>query len=61
MMRTIHLTLVLALTLVATAARAATTVVADAAMRGDREALRAALARKADVNAPQAAGITALH
>jgi uncharacterized protein len=61
MMRTTHLTLVLALTLVATAAHAATTVVADAAMRGDREALRAAIARKADVNAPQAAGITALH
>ena len=61
MMRTIHLPLVLALTLVATAAHAATTVVADAAMRGDREALRAAIARKADVNAPQAGGTTALH
>ncbi len=60
-MRTTHLTLVLALSLVATAAHAATTVVADAAMRGDREALRAAIARQADVNAPQPAGTTALH
>ena len=34
-----------------TAAVAATSEVADAAMRGDREAVRAALARKADVNA----------
>jgi uncharacterized protein len=75
-MRTTHLTLVPALILVATTAhaatlrhaqdrpapsRGATTVVADAAMRGDREALRAAIARKADVNAPQADGSTALH
>ena len=30
-------------------------------MRGDREAVRAALARKADVNAPQVDGSTALH
>jgi uncharacterized protein len=35
--------------------------VADAAMRGDREAIRAAIARKADVNAPQVDGTTALH
>ena len=35
--------------------------VADAAMRGDRDAVRAALARKADVNAPQVDGSTALH
>jgi len=35
--------------------------VADAAMRGDRQALRAALARKADVNAVQVDGTTALH
>ena len=43
------------------AADAATSEVADAAMRGDREAVRAALARKADVNAAQADGSTALH
>jgi uncharacterized protein len=75
-MRTTHSTLVPALILVATTAhaatlrhaqvrpapgRATTTVVADAAMSGDREALRAAIARKADVNAPQADGSTALH
>jgi ankyrin repeat protein len=41
--------------------RAATTEVADAAMRGDREAVRAAVSRKADVNAAQVDGTTALH
>ena len=51
----------LALLLGATAAQAATAEVADAAMRGDREALRAALGRRADVNAPQVDGTTALH
>jgi ankyrin repeat protein len=45
----------------AAAAHAATSPVADAAMRGDREAVRAALARKADVNATQVDGTTALH
>jgi len=40
---------------------AASSDVADAAMRGDREAVRAAIARKADVNAPQTDGTTALH
>jgi ankyrin repeat protein len=35
--------------------------VADAAMRGDTEALRALIRRKADVNAPQRDGSTALH
>ena len=39
----------------------AATDVADAAMRGDREAVRAAIARKADVNATQVDGTTALH
>jgi len=50
-----------ALLLGATAAYAATTEVADAAMRGDREAVRAAIARRADVNLPQVDGSTALH
>jgi ankyrin repeat protein len=50
-----------ALLLGATAAHAATTEVADAAMRGDREAVRAAIARRADVNLPQVDGSTALH
>src|SRR5260221_4040427 len=35
--------------------------VADAAMRGDRTALRALLQQKTDVNAPQVDGATALH
>jgi ankyrin repeat protein len=49
------------LVLSAAAAYGATTEVADAAMRGDREAVRAALARKADVNSAQIDGSTALH
>lgn len=44
-----------------TAMSAATTDVADAVMRGDLPAVRALLARKADVNTPQADGATALH
>ncbi|HEV2984442.1 MAG TPA: ankyrin repeat domain-containing protein, partial [Vicinamibacterales bacterium] len=60
MMRITHLFVGLLL-LGVTAANAATSEVADAAMRGDREAVRAALARKADVNAPQVDGATALH
>jgi len=51
----------LCLLLVAGTVRAATTDVADAAMRGNREAVRAAIARKADVNATQVDGTTALH
>jgi len=35
--------------------------VADAAMRGDRPAVRALIQQKADVNAPQVDGATALH
>src|SRR5262245_44449769 len=35
--------------------------VADAVMKGDRAALRALLQKKADVNAPQVDGATALH
>ncbi|HUG62172.1 MAG TPA: ankyrin repeat domain-containing protein [Methylomirabilota bacterium] len=42
-------------------AAAAGSEVADAAMKQDREALRALLQRKADVNAPQVDGTTALH
>jgi len=40
---------------------AATTDVADAVMRGDSVAVRRLLTQKADVNAPQADGATALH
>src|SRR5437867_10240797 len=35
--------------------------VADAVMKGDKAALRTLLQQKADVNAPQADGATALH
>ena len=40
---------------------AARSDVADAAMKGDRAALRTLLQQRADVNAPQADGATALH
>jgi ankyrin repeat protein len=53
--------LLLAVALTAMTAGAATTDVADAVKRGDLPAVRALLARKADVNAPQADGATALH
>jgi len=49
------------LLLAAVAAHAATAEVADAAMRGDREAVRAAIARGTDVNVPQVDGTTAVH
>ena len=40
---------------------AAGSEVADAAMKRNREAVRSLLQRKADVNAPQIDGTTALH
>jgi uncharacterized protein len=40
---------------------AASSEVADAAMKGNKDALRTLLQRKADVNAPQVDGTTALH
>jgi len=40
---------------------AASTELADAAMRRNGEAVRSLLQRKADVNAPQIDGTTALH
>jgi ankyrin repeat protein len=49
------------LLLTAGAAGAATSEVADAVERGDSAALGKLLARKADVNVPQADGATALH
>jgi len=51
----------LAWLLTASLAAAADSEVADAVMRGDQVALRALVARHADVNAPQADGSTALH
>ncbi len=53
--------LVLCIVVAAVPARAATTDVADAAKRGDGAAVRAALAKQADVNAAQIDGSTALH
>ena len=40
---------------------AAASLIADAAMKGDRTAVRSLIAQKADVNAPQADGATALQ
>jgi ankyrin repeat protein len=40
---------------------ASTSPVADAAMKGDRAAVRSLLRQKADVNTPQADGATAIH
>jgi len=45
----------------ASAAGAAPADIADAAMRGDHAAIRAAVAKKANVNVPQVDGTTALH
>lgn len=50
-----------AIVLSAATAFAATSPVADAAMNGNRDRVRALLLRKADVNAPQVDGTTALH
>jgi ankyrin repeat protein len=50
-----------AVLLTAAAAHAATSEVADAAMRGDRAAVRAAVAKRTNVNVPQIDGTTALH
>jgi len=53
--------LALMLTLAAVALGATPSDVANAVERGDKVALRALLERKADVNAPQTGGTTALH
>jgi ankyrin repeat protein len=53
--------LVVALVSTANVGAATRSDVADAVMRGDVAAVRALLAQKADVNAPQADGATALH
>jgi len=49
------------LALLSTNLFAATSEVADAAMRGNKDVLRSLLKSKADVNAPQIDGTTALH
>jgi ankyrin repeat protein len=50
-----------ALALYLAASGAVSSPVADAAMKGDRNAIRALLTKKADVNAPQADGATAIQ
>ena len=59
--RTAGLSCILALLSVAGVARAAVSEVADAAMTGNKETLRSLLQRKANVNAAQIDGTTALH
>lgn len=59
MMRITHA--LVALLLATTPALAAPADVADAAQRGDKAAIRAAVAKKANVNVPQIDGTTALH
>src|SRR5438093_10605282 len=51
----------MALWMSAVDASAAGSELADAAMKGNREAVRSLLQRNADVNAPQIDGTTALH
>ena len=61
MMRTIRFSALGALALTALLHAAAGAPVADAAMEGDRDAVRALLKQAADVNAAQGDGMTALH
>ena len=58
---TLSLNLVLALCLTGTLGAAQTAPMADAAMRGDKEAVKALLKQGADVGAAQGDGMTALH
>ena len=57
----LHFCFAIALGMTALVAAAPTSAVADAAMRGDKAAVRALVAQKTDVNAPQGDGATALH
>ena len=62
MMKRFSLIVIAMLTLAPMALRGAgKSDVADAAMRGDKAAVRSLLLQKADVNAPQSDGATALH
>src|SRR5215813_13165001 len=62
MRRTLSLNLVVALLLTAVLrAAASSSPVADAAMRGDRDAVRNLLKQGADVNAARGDGMTPLH
>src|SRR3989442_15435145 len=61
MMRTLRFAALGALGLTAMLSAAANTPVADAAMQGNKDAVRALLKQAADVNAAQGDGMTALH
>jgi uncharacterized protein len=60
-MRATHNIAVLIALVLCLSASAANSPVADAAMKGDQPALRSLLERKADVNAPQSDGATAIQ
>src|SRR6266568_876068 len=61
LMRTVRLSALGALALTALLSAAANAPVADAAMDGNRDAVKALLKQAADVNAAQGDGMTALH
>jgi uncharacterized protein len=61
LIRTLRVTAIGALSLSALLSAAPSTPVADAAMQGNREAVRLLLKQAADVNAAQGDGMTALH
>src|SRR5438105_5543810 len=61
MRRIMGMGVLLMLVLSMTTVSAVRSEVADAAMRGDKAAVRTLLQQKADVNAPQPDGATALH
>src|SRR2546430_17118266 len=61
LMRTLRFSALGALALTAVLSAAASTPVADAAMDGNRDAVKGLLKQAADVNAAQGDGMTALH
>lgn len=61
LMRILNFFVIASLSAASVLAAAATSAVADAAMRNDKVAVRALLQKKADANAPQVDGATALH
>ena len=61
LLRSVLATAALVAALAAAPAAAGKSEVADAAMKGDKAAVRALIAQKADVNTPQPDGATAIH
>ena len=61
MKRHVSINLVIALVLTAALGAQSTSAVADAAMRGDKDAVRNLLKQGADVNGAQGDGMSALH